>query len=125
WEVEMDKEGASPEDKKCFVQRGVNELKSYFDAGGTILFGTDVGYIQHYDTTEEYVLMSNSGMSWRDILASLTTKPASFFKAQHTGEVKEGDDADLVVLSADPAADIRNFAHVQYTIRAGKTIYYK
>jgi len=35
------------------LQRGVSELKSYFDEGGTILFGTDVGYTQHYDTTEE------------------------------------------------------------------------
>ena len=63
------------------MQKGVNELKTYFDQGGTILFGTDVGYTQHYDTTEEYVLMAKSGMKWQDILASLTTNPATFFKA--------------------------------------------
>jgi hypothetical protein len=31
----------------------------------------------------------------------------------------------LVVLDADPAVDVRNFAKVGYTIRAGKIIYKK
>lgn len=123
WEVELEKAHASPEDERQFVQNGVSQLKSYFDDGGAILFGTDVGYTQHYDTTEEYVLMANSGMSWRDILASLTTNPASFFKANHTGELKPGESADMVVLDADPATDVRNFARVDYTIRAGKVIF--
>ena len=123
WEVEAEKAHASPESETAFVQRGVNELKSYFDEGGTILFGTDVGYTQHYDTTEDYVLMARSGMSWRDILSSLTTNPATFFKADSIGDVREGNNADLVVLDADPATDVRNFAKVDYTIRAGKVIY--
>jgi imidazolonepropionase-like amidohydrolase len=122
WKVVM--EGAPPGAVQRFVQAGVNELKSYFDEGGTILFGTDVGYTQHYDTTEEYVLMAKSGMTWRDLLASLTTNPATFFKAG-AGQLANGDDADLVVLSGDPASDVRNFAKVEYTIRAGKVIYKK
>lgn len=125
WEVELEKAHASPEEEKQFVQSGVSELKSYFDEGGTILFGTDVGYTQHYDTTEEYVLMAKSGMTWRDILASLTTNPTAFFKAVRTGQITQGDNADLVVLNADPATDVRNFANVDYTIRAGRVIYSK
>jgi imidazolonepropionase-like amidohydrolase len=31
--------------------------------------------------------------------------------------------ADLVVLEADPAADVANFARVRCTIRAGRLIY--
>jgi len=31
--------------------------------------------------------------------------------------------ADLVVLAADPAGDVRNLARVAYAIRAGKVIY--
>jgi imidazolonepropionase-like amidohydrolase len=124
WEVELEKDHASAEEEQQFVQKGVNELKSYFDQGGTILFGTDVGYTQHYDTTEEYVLMAKSGMKWRDILASLTTTPATFFKAG-SGELVKGSDADFVVLAADPAIDVRNFAKVDYTIRAGNVIYKK
>ena len=125
WEVELEKQHASAEDERQFVQSGVNELKTYFDQGGTILFGTDVGYTQHYDTTEEYVLMAKSGMAWRDILASLTTNPATLFKAEHTGQLARGEAADLVVLDGDPASDVRNFANVDYTIRGGKIIYKK
>ena len=123
WEVELEKEHASAEDEQAFVQRGVNELRVFFDQGGTVFFGTDVGYTQHYDTTEEYVLMAKSGMTWRDILASLTTNPATFFKHSDTGKLGAGDDADIVVLDGDPATDVRNFAKVDYTIRAGKVIY--
>ena len=35
------------------VQSGVDELKAYFSEGGTILFGTDVGFQTKYDTTQE------------------------------------------------------------------------
>ena len=124
WEVELEKDHAPAQEEQEFVQRGVNELKSFFDQGGLVLFGTDVGYTQHYDTTEEYVLMAKSGMKWQDILASLTTNPAGFFKAG-SGELKSGQPGDMVVLDGDPAADVRNFAKVDYTIRAGTVIYRK
>ncbi len=48
-----------------------------------------------------------------------------FFKHSHTGQLAAGNDADIVVLGADPATDVRNFAKVDYTIRAGKAIYKK
>jgi imidazolonepropionase-like amidohydrolase len=104
------------------VQAGVDELKQYFSDGGTILFGTDVGFQSKYDTTQEFEFMGRA-MGWRDILASLTTNPSSFFKAGNTGRVEQGMAADVVVLDGDPAADVRNFAKVAYTVRAGKIIY--
>jgi len=59
------------------------------------------------------------------VLAALTTNPALYFKATTKGKVEKGFEADLVVLDGDPMADIRNFAKVAYTIRAGKVIYQK
>jgi len=115
--------GGSKQDEEAVLSVAVGQLKTYFDQGGTILFGTDVGYTQLYDTTSEYEYMQRSGMQWRDILASLTTNPATFFKAANTEEIVKGGIADLVVLDADPAIDVRNFAKVDYTIRAGKVIY--
>jgi imidazolonepropionase-like amidohydrolase len=104
------------------VSAGVDELKTYFTAGGPILFGTDVDFQPKYDTTEEFALMGRA-MPWRDILASLTTQPSTFFKQPAKGRVEKGMDADLVVLDADPASDVRNLAKVMYTIRGGKIIY--
>jgi imidazolonepropionase-like amidohydrolase len=121
WEVEAEKEGATPEQARAFVQVGVRGVAKYLNAGGTILFGTDVGYTPHYDTAEEFVLMQQAGMTWRAMLASLTTAPVAFFKADG-GELAPGEPADLVVLAGDPSADVRNFARVTYTIRAGRVI---
>jgi len=104
------------------VQAGVDELKSYFSAGGMILFGTDVGFQSGSDTTQEFEFMGRA-MGWKDILASLTTNPAAYFKATMKGRLEGGMDADLVVLDADPAADAKNFAKVRYTIRGGNIIY--
>jgi imidazolonepropionase-like amidohydrolase len=106
------------------VQSGAEELKSYFSEGGTILFGTDVGFQSKYDTTQEFEFMGRA-MGWRDILASLTTNPSAFFKATTKGRVEKDMDADLVVLDADPAADGRNLAKVAYTLRGGEIIYGK
>ncbi len=88
-----------------------------------MLFGNDLGAVD-YDPTEDYALMSAAGMSFRQILASLTTGPADRFGtlAQH-GRIAPGFVADLTVLRSDPAGDVRAFAIVQYTLRDGKIIY--
>jgi imidazolonepropionase-like amidohydrolase len=106
------------------VQGGTNQLHAYFLQGGTILFGTDVGFTSKYDTAQEFEFMGRA-MPWRDILASLTINPSAFFKAPTKGRVEAGMDADLVVLEADPAADVKNLAKVSCTIRDGKIIYRK
>lgn len=104
------------------VSNGVDELKSYFSEGGTILFGTDVGFQSRYDTAQEFEYMGRA-MGWRDVLASLTSNPSTFFKQPAKGRVEKGMTADLVVLDADPASDVRNLSKVAYTIREGKVIY--
>jgi imidazolonepropionase-like amidohydrolase len=109
-----------------FVFDVLDEVRDYARAGGQILFGTDVGYLTAYDPTEEYVLMGSAGLGWREILASLTTSPAGRFgEAGRRGRISVGMDADLVVLDADPVKDVRAFANVRHTIRAGVLIYSK
>lgn len=92
--------------------------------GGDILFGTDIGYTDHYDTTLEFTLMSQASMNYQQILASLTTNPAhKFGDSDRTGSITKNMSADLVVLSADPAQDVTAFSKVRYTIRNGKILY--
>lgn len=104
------------------VQSGVDEVKQYASRGGTILFGTDVGFQSGSETTQEFEFMGRV-MGWKGVLASLTTNPAEQFKATTKGRVEKGMDADLVVLDADPAADVKNLAKVKYTVRGGEVIY--
>jgi imidazolonepropionase-like amidohydrolase len=106
------------------VAATVDQLKQFSENGGVVLFGTDVGFTKLYDTTLEYELM-HQALSGRQVLASLTTNPAQYFKAAKKGRVEQGFDADLVVLDGDPIADVHNLAKVAYTIRAGRVIYQK
>ena len=106
------------------VAATVNQLKQFSDNGGVVLFGTDVGFTKLYDTSLEYELMHRA-LPESEVLASLTTNPARYFKVEKKGRVEKGFDADLVVLDGDPMADVRNLAKVTYTIRAGKVIYQK
>jgi len=126
FDVEMQKDHASPEATKQLIDLAVGQLRMYASAGGQILFGTDIGYIYQYDTTEEFTLMSRAGMSFPQILASLTTAPAQRFGyAAHSGRIAPGMDADLVILKSDPATSITALAQVVSTIRAGRVIYGK
>jgi hypothetical protein len=42
------------------------QLRTYSEAGGQILFGTDVDYIDQFDTSEEFEWMSRTGLSSYD-----------------------------------------------------------
>jgi imidazolonepropionase-like amidohydrolase len=102
----------------------LDQIRDYARAGGQILFGTDVGYLPDYDPVREYELMEAAGLTWRQILASLTTDPASRFKEDaRRGRLAQDMDADIVVLGADPLHGSRAFADVRYTIRAGRVLY--
>jgi imidazolonepropionase-like amidohydrolase len=102
----------------------IGQLRAFAEAGGQVLFGTDVGYMPEYDPTDEYVYMLRAGLTFRQILASLTTAPAARWKeSEQRGRVAAGLDADVVVLEADPAKDIRNLARTRCVFRAGQRIY--
>lgn len=124
FDAEARKGGASDRERNAWIAQMVAELRAYSRAGGTILFGTDIGYIDHYDTALEFNLMARADMTWEQILASLTTEPATEFgDGSHHGRIEPGLAADVVVLKTDPARDPEAFSRVQYTIRAGVVTY--
>ncbi|MCI0413716.1 amidohydrolase family protein [bacterium] len=102
----------------------MKEVGVFSEAGGQILFGTDVGYIKDYDPTQEYEYMAQAGLSWQKILASLIISPAERFnESKRRGRIAKGMDADLVVLASDPSKNVKAFSQVQYTIRAARIIH--
>jgi imidazolonepropionase-like amidohydrolase len=91
--------------------------------GGQLMFGTDTGFLTDYDVKEEYHQLALAGLSYRDVLAMLTTAPAQrFHVADHEGRIAVGMAADLTVLSVDPASDPLAFTHVLFAIRGGRVI---
>ncbi len=123
-EHEVRKEGA-PEDVIARLSAGATrQVREFVEAGGEVLFGTDVDFISHVDTTREYELLAQAGLDWRAILASLTTAPARRFgDATEEGRIVPGYRADLVLLEGDPREDVTAFARVRLSLRGGETVY--
>ena len=121
WKYFLRHDRVSSQDKSA--NAAVAQLSAALASGVTVLFGTDLGAVDP-DPTGEYLLMTQSGMSFRQILASLTTTPAGRFgESKRLGRIAAGLDADLVVVKDDPAKNIRTMANVRYTLRSGKIIY--
>lgn len=113
--------GLSAERRGSFLEVPLAQLRAFSKAGGQVLFGTDAGFVADHDPAEEYRLMREAGMSWDQILASLTTAPAERFGlSRSAGRIRVGMDADLVVLEGDPATDLEALTRVRYVVRAGR-----
>jgi imidazolonepropionase-like amidohydrolase len=123
WKFVLRHERTSLSDQ--WAQTNVGQLRAWLASGGIVLFGTDVGAgIDDYLQGDEYVLMAEAGMTFLQILTSLTIAPAEKFGERgRLGQIAPGFIADLVVLKGDPSQDIRAFTNVRYTIRDGKLIY--
>ena len=124
FDSELRREGVPEPVLEKFVGAAKQQLGAMAQGGGQVLFGTDAGYIDVYDTHLEFQLMAAAGMDWRQILASLTTAPAQRFgQAAVRGRVQEGFEGDLVVLGSNPEVSADAYADVRMTVRDGRVIY--
>jgi imidazolonepropionase-like amidohydrolase len=91
-----------------------------------IVAGTDV---QETPTTREFpnlhaemeLLVSKAGMTPLEAITAATRNGAQVLGlAKSLGTIAPGKIADLVVLSADPSADIRNTTSIVYVVKGGK-----
>jgi imidazolonepropionase-like amidohydrolase len=125
WTFELSRRGVDSASVQKVLQVAVDQLQAYSGSGGEILFGTDVGYMTDYDPSDEYRYMERAGMSFRQILVALTTAPARRFGRDQraSGRLEPGMEADLVLLNADPAIDIRALSRVRSVWRQGRVIY--
>jgi imidazolonepropionase-like amidohydrolase len=122
WRYQVRHERMSAAD--AVEEAAIGQLRSWVGVGGEVLYGTDLGWVTEYDPTGEYVLMAKAGMTFSQILASLTTAPARRFgDSDRLGRITPGLTADLTILRSDPTKDIRALSTVDYTIRDGNVIY--
>jgi imidazolonepropionase-like amidohydrolase len=70
---------------------------------------------------EELELLVKAGLTPAQALRTATSNPAEFLGlSKKLGSVEVGKDADLVLLSADPLADIRNTSKVDSVVLHGR-----
>jgi dihydroorotase-like cyclic amidohydrolase len=58
--------------------------------------------VTDYDLTEEYRQLALADLSFKDVLAMLTTAPVKRFGLKDEGRIAPGQPGDLTILSADP-----------------------
>lgn len=97
-----------------------------FGAGVPLLAGTDAGNpycFPGFSLHDELVLMVESGVSPLGALQAATRNAAVFMGASDKyGSVTQGRIADLVLLYADPLADIHNTTKIAEVFLAGKEL---
>ena len=71
------------------VESGVKQLKAFSDNGGTVLFGTDVGFITIYDTSLEYELMHRA-LSEKTGAGVADDEPGAVFQGGEEGQGRKG-----------------------------------
>jgi imidazolonepropionase-like amidohydrolase len=99
-------------------------VSKFHQLGGSLIFGTDTGFVTDYDLTEEYRELALANLSFKDVLAMLTTAPVARLGLKDEGRVAVGLPADLTVLAADPSSqNLSAFTQVRYTIRGGRVIF--
>jgi len=99
-------------------------VSKFHQMGGSLMYGTDTGFVTDYDLTEEYRQLALSNLSFKDVLAMLTTAPVARLGLKDEGRIAVGLPADLTVLAADPSSqNLSAFTQVRYTIRGGRVIF--
>src|SRR5579863_5222528 len=111
---------------KSYMLPIYDEVHTFHELGGTLMFGTDVGYMTDYSTEGEFEGLAQSGLKATDVLAMLTTNPAARMgMSAQKGTVTAGKLADLTILDADPAANLTNFSRVKAVVRSGRVVWQK
>ena len=82
--------------------------------------GSDGGWVG-VGTHVEMALMVEAGLTPAEVLDAATRGGAlALGMADEVGTIEPGKHADLVLLGADPLADIRNAREVVWTMKAGR-----
>ena len=91
-----------------------------YKAGVKIAFGTDSGVSAHGDNWQEFILMTDAGMSNKDALKSATIETAKLLRVEDKlGQIKPGMLADIIAVQNDPIQDISTVKNVSFVMKDG------
>ena len=95
------------------VRRAVDNLRRFHEAGGKVIYGTDLGNgpVPPGIDVRELRLLLDVGLSSEELVSALTRAP-----------LRSGAPADLVGLGADPLTDIDAFGDVRLVVRGGRVL---
>lgn len=108
-------------DEHLKVVRAAHRARVPIGVGTDIPFETDRRYPEDYYT--ELKLLKQAGLSDADVLAAATRVGAQILKlGDRLGTIEPGKLADLVIVGADPLANIDNLRQVRHVIADGRLV---
>ena len=115
-----------PEVREFFAKQVANAMenaKRLHEAGVTIAVGTDAGNPGTFhgpSIYREMALLQEAGLSPKHVLVAATRNAALAMGRQHdVGTLTAGKVADLLAITADPTADIRNVQRIRWVMKGG------
>ncbi len=105
------------------IVRKKESFRQALNAGVTIVAGGDVGVFSHGDNVRELEMMVEYGMNPIDVLRSVTSINAHYFKLAHDrGKIAPGLLADLIAVEGNPTEDIRALRAIKMVMKGGVTV---
>lgn len=108
------------------LQTVLDHVRDAQREGAILLSGTDTGnplVFPGYGVHQELAHMVRAGVSPMQALASTSANAARFFGQQgEWGSIAPGQSADLLILEADPLADITNTRRIAQVIQRGMLV---
>ena len=100
----------------------MQNLIKVWDAGITVVMGTDagnIGTVHGPSVFREMELMQRAGLTPLQVLRSATVNAAVTMAQSDLGTIAVGKRADLVVLDTDPLGDVWNLSHASFVLKDG------
>ena len=107
------------------LEMAQKNLKRLADAGIPYGLGTDSGVPRRFPgffEQREMELMVDAGLTPTQVITAATKRGGEFLQAKDLGTLEVGKWADLIVLGANPMANIRNMRQIEMVLIAGKKV---
>jgi imidazolonepropionase-like amidohydrolase len=128
WRVQAElRQYEGPNDWAAQRRAELAQLRALHAAGAGLLAGTDLGVPLVFPGAslhdELASLVADAGLSPLEALQAATRNPPHLFGLERElGTVERGKRADLVLLEADPLADIRNTTRIRAVVQGGRVL---
>ena len=127
WAERRDAARAASEAARARMRRAWDNILAlvggFHRAGGVVLAGTDcpnVAIVSGFSLHRELELLVRAGLSPMEAIVAATRRPAERLGRRDVfGTITPGRIADLLVLGADPLADIKNLQRIERVIAHG------